>query len=145
MNGQNSGSQGVNGNTQFEGSQAGGKFVGQGGQSGNSFFYNKTYNSYSEGLSAEEQEQIRKNLAAAAQGAVNQGSSGSFQGSHSHGSGWSSQAGSAQGGFGQGQVVRVKNKTIIYDENHNIISETESSTEYGNLGHEGEPGSSFSV
>ncbi|CAB3221324.1 unnamed protein product [Arctia plantaginis] len=137
---------GTQGSTNFDGSQAGGQYGGQGGQSGNSFFYNKTYNSYNEGLSAEEQEQIRRNLAAVAQGTISQGSSGRYgQGSQSQGSGWTSQAGSAQGGFGQGQVVRVKNKTIIYDENHNIISETETSTEYGNLGHEGEPGSSFSV
>lgn len=48
--------------------------------------------------------------------------------------------------FGQGaQVVRVRNKTIVYDANHNIISEIETSTEYGNLGHEGEAGSSFNA
>lgn len=44
-----------------------------------------------------------------------------------------------------GQVVRVRNKTIVFDENHNIISQTETSTEYGSLGHEGEAGSSFNT
>ncbi|XP_013178995.1 PREDICTED: keratin, type I cytoskeletal 9-like, partial [Papilio xuthus] len=50
------------------------------------------------------------------------------------------------GVYGQdGQVVRVRNKTIVYDQNHNIISQTETSTEYGSLGHEGEAGSSFNT
>ncbi|XP_049867403.1 integrin alpha pat-2 isoform X2 [Pectinophora gossypiella] len=79
----------------------------------------------SEDFTAEEQENIRKVLIASLQ--RNQGQ------------------GVYQGGYGNGgQIVRVKNKTIIYDENHNIISQTESSTEYGDvLGHEGEAGSSF--
>ncbi|XP_013180583.1 PREDICTED: integrin alpha-PS2-like isoform X2 [Papilio xuthus] len=50
------------------------------------------------------------------------------------------------GVYGQdGQVVRVRNKTIVYDQNHNIISQTETSTEYGSLGHDGEAGSSFNT
>ncbi|KAJ2953032.1 hypothetical protein O0L34_g7421 [Tuta absoluta] len=41
-------------------------------------------------------------------------------------------------------IIKVRNRTIVYDENHNIISQSESSTEYNNLlGHEGEAGSSF--
>ncbi|KAI5641647.1 integrin alpha domain-containing protein [Phthorimaea operculella] len=54
-------------------------------------------------------------------------------------------AGIAHGGYGNGgEIIRVRNKTILYDENHNIISQSESSTEYNNLlGHEGEAGSSF--
>lgn len=73
-------------------------------------------------------------------------------------SSYGSQSGSSQSGYGQsgygygqggqmvpgGQVVRVQNRTIVYDQNHNIVSQTETSTEYGSiLGHEGEEGSSF--
>ncbi|XP_045490857.1 integrin alpha-PS2 isoform X3 [Colias croceus] len=51
-----------------------------------------------------------------------------------------------EGGYDKdGRIVRVKNRTVIYDSNHNIISQTETSTEYGSLGHEGEAGSSFNT
>ncbi|XP_037295452.1 integrin alpha-PS2-like isoform X3 [Manduca sexta] len=186
---------------QFSGSQSGlsnqGSFSGQSGQgaqSGITYVYNKTWSSSSgEGLTAEEQEQIKKNLAAMAQGGVNTGFTGQgtyvqggSQGSYVHGSTQGSQGGYVQGstqgsqgtyvqggsqgtfiqggsqggyvqggsqgfvhGAGQGgyvnggRIVKVKNRTIVYDQNHNIISQTETSTEYGKLGHEGEPGSSF--
>ncbi|KAG6453252.1 hypothetical protein O3G_MSEX008045 [Manduca sexta] len=210
---------------QFSGSQSGlsnqGSFSGQSGQgaqSGITYVYNKTWSSSSgEGLTAEEQEQIKKNLAAMAQGGVNTGFTGQgtyvqggSQGSYVHGSAQGSQGGYVQGsaqdsqsgyvqgstqgsqggyvqgstqgsqgtyvqggsqgtfiqggsqggyvqggsqgfvhGAGQGgyvnggRIVKVKNRTIVYDQNHNIISQTETSTEYGKLGHEGEPGSSF--
>lgn len=39
-------------------------------------------------------------------------------------------------------VVRNRTSNTVYDENHNIISHSESSTEYS-LGHDGEAGSSF--
>lgn len=82
-------------------------------------------------MTFEEKEEIKRKFAAVlAQGGMDQ----------------SALAGIAQGVFGQGaSVVMVKNKTIVYDANHNIVSEIETSTEYGNLGHEGEPGSSFNV
>ncbi|KAG6461531.1 hypothetical protein O3G_MSEX012687 [Manduca sexta] len=210
---------------QFSGSQSGlsnqGSFSGHGGQgaqSGITYVYNKTWSSSGgEGLTAEEQEQIKKNLAAMAQGGVNTGFTGQgtyvqggSQGGYVHGSAQGSQGGYVQGsaqgsqsgyvqgstqgsqggyvqgssqgsqgtyvqggsqgtfiqggsqggyvqggsqgfvhGAGQGEyvnggrIVKVKNRTIVYDQNHNIISQTETSTEYGKLGHEGEPGSSF--
>lgn len=136
VSGQFSGNHGTNG--QFSGNQGslahqGGHFGGQNqGQQG-TFTFNQTWSSFedSEDLTAEQKEEIRKKLAAAL-------GSGSSQGS------WSSQNG-AFGGLGQGSIVKYKNKTIIYDANHNIISEFETSTEYANLGHEGEAGSSFNV
>ncbi|KAH9629247.1 hypothetical protein HF086_008329 [Spodoptera exigua] len=135
VNGQYSGNQGV-ANGQFSGSQGsfanqGGHFGGQGHQG--TFTYNQTWSSFedSEDLTAEQKEEIRKKLAAALAPGAGQGS-------------WSTQNG-AFGSLGQGSIVKVKNKTIIYDANHNIISEIETSTEYGNLGHEGEAGSSFNV
>lgn len=39
-------------------------------------------------------------------------------------------------------VVRNRTSNTVFDENHNVISHSESSTEYS-LGHEGEAGSSF--
>lgn len=113
---------GAQGSVSYGGNQAGGQYDGQ-GQSSGSQFYNATWKSYDENLTAEEQEQIRRNLAAIAQ----------------------SNKGLNRGGYGQGSVIKFRNKTIIYDQNHKIISETETSTEYDNLGHEGEPGSSFNV
>ncbi|CAG5051038.1 unnamed protein product [Parnassius apollo] len=95
------------------------------------------------------------------QGTYGQGSlygqGGSYEGSQQSGYGQSNgNRGFVQGGQGQvfenagaygqgGQIVRVRNKTILYDENHNIISQSETSTEYGALGHEGEAGSSFNT
>jgi hypothetical protein len=102
------------------GQSSNGQF-GSGQVSGSS--YNKNSASYGEGLTVEEQEEIRKKLAAAAM-------SPGFQG---------------QGFVNGGQVVRQKNRTIVYDNNGNIISQTETSTEYGSLGREGEAGSSFSM
>lgn len=144
-----------------------------GGPSG-TYFYNRTWSSGStgEGLTAEEREAIRKNLEAAAkqggrgftqsqggqsgytqsgqaQGVYGQGNY--YQGQdHAQGSqGYGGQTVYGLGGFdnvGQdGRIVRVKNKTIIYDANHNIISQTETSTEYGSLGQGGEAGSSFNA
>ncbi|XP_045785896.1 integrin alpha-PS2 isoform X1 [Maniola jurtina] len=80
-----------------------------------------------------------------AQGNYNQG--GYYQGNAQSGQGYAQGQGFGNAGeFGKdGRVVRVKNRTIIYDENHNIISQTETSTEYGSLGHEGEAGSSFNT
>ncbi|XP_026747771.1 integrin alpha-PS2 isoform X3 [Trichoplusia ni] len=138
FSGSSSGSQGAGGQYHAQGStHYGGSQAGQAAGAGNTYSYNKTWsNSFGEGLSAEEQEQIRRNLAAAvAQGGYSHGNQEGVHGTYSQ-SGY---------GQGQGQVVRVKNKTIVYDSNHNIISETETSTEYGSLGHEGEPGSSFNV
>lgn len=40
-------------------------------------------------------------------------------------------------------VRREWNRTTYYDEHGNVISQTETSTEYNKLGHEGEAGSSF--
>ncbi|XP_022819593.1 integrin alpha-PS2 isoform X2 [Spodoptera litura] len=131
-----SGNHGANG--QFSGNQ--GSFANQGGHFGGqnhgqqgTFTYNQTWSSFedSEDLTAEQKEEIRKKLAAALASGAGQAS-------------WSSQNG-AFGGLGQGSIVKVKNKTIIYDANHNIISEIETSTEFANLGHEGEAGSSFNV
>lgn len=143
----------------YQSSQSGGQLGG--GSSGSTYFYNRTW-SGSNGLTAEEQDQIRRNLSAVAQGSgVNgvytQGGQGSYSagGTYQSGSGGSFQSsgsqegfqgGHAQGGFqvGQnGQIVRVMNRTIFYDVYGNIINQTETSTEYGNLGHEGEAGSSF--
>lgn len=80
-----------------------------------------------------------------AQGNYNQG--GYYQGNAQSGQGYVQ--GQATGGAGEygkdGRIVRVKNRTILYDENNNIISQTETSTEYGSLGHEGEAGSSFNT
>lgn len=39
-------------------------------------------------------------------------------------------------------VVRNRTSNTVFDENHNVVSHSESSTEYS-LGHEGEAGSSF--
>lgn len=131
-----SGSQGSSG--QFSGSQGSfngnqGNVGGQNqGQFGTTYFFNTTWtNANGEDLTAAEKEEIKKKLAAAlASGTIDQGAL----------------TGIAQGAFGEGaQVVKVRNKTIVYDANHNIISQVESSTEYGSLGHEGEPGSSFNV
>ncbi|KAJ0180782.1 hypothetical protein K1T71_004186 [Dendrolimus kikuchii] len=195
----NQGTAQFNQSTGFQGSQTvtGGQtnqFINKGNQgsqiSGGSS-YNITWTS-SEGLTEEQKEQIRKNLAAVAQGgtidktyiqesqnsfnvqspggsqsgyqgssqgSVNQGtyqngvSQGSYQGSQS-GTYQGSESGIYHGGQGtyqggqvvqSGQVVRVKNRTILFDEYGNVVSETETSTEYGNLGHEGEAGSSFNV
>lgn len=84
---------------------------------------------------------------------------GSYQGQgHVQGQGYQGQGHNyggqtvyVQGGVGgfdgsqDGRIVRVKNRTIVYDSNHNIISQSETSTEYGSLGHEGEAGSSFNA
>ncbi|KAJ8725942.1 hypothetical protein PYW08_004125 [Mythimna loreyi] len=126
--GQFSGSQGSGG--QFSGSQ--GSFNGNQGQFGNTFLFNQTWSSTNgRDMTAEEKEEFKRKFAAVlAQGGVDQ----------------IALNGIAQGVFGQGaSIVKVKNKTIIYDANHNVVSEVETSTEYGNLGHEGEPGSSFNV
>ncbi|XP_045445586.1 integrin alpha-PS2 [Melitaea cinxia] len=129
-----------------EGQYGSGQIGGNQGPSG-TYFYNRTW-STGEGLTAEEREAIMKNLEAAAK----QGARG-FTQSQGGQSGYT-QSGQVyvqggQGGFdniGQdGRIVRVKNKTIIYDANHNIISQTETSTEYGSLGQGGEAGSSFNA
>lgn len=39
-------------------------------------------------------------------------------------------------------VVRNRTSNTVFDENHNVVSHSESSTEYS-VGHEGEAGSSF--
>ncbi|CAH4037108.1 unnamed protein product [Pieris brassicae] len=141
-----------------------------GGQvSGQGHTYNRTWTE--ENLSEEEKEAIRKNLEAISrtpgqtgrghnEGAVYLGE-GRYRDSSGqifiYGEGESQ----GQNGYerrvyisGQpfeagydndGRIVRVKNKTIIYDSNHNIVSQTETSTEYGSLGHEGEAGSSFNA
>ncbi|XP_053626129.1 integrin alpha-V isoform X2 [Plodia interpunctella] len=158
------------GSSQSSGSQYGGGFVSTGHSSsgqgfsqgdGHSFGYNKTYDS---SLSVDEQEQIRKQLAASMN--KNQGSAGSWsnQGnyqSNSWGSGnaqsnnwqagqgnvqsntWQAGQGAGLAGYGQGGYVKIKNRTVLMDGHGRVISETETSTEYGNLGHEGEAGSSF--
>ncbi|CAG9585052.1 unnamed protein product [Danaus chrysippus] len=37
--------------------------------------------------------------------------------------------------YGQdGRIVRIRNKTVVFDSNHNVISESETSTEYGSWG-----------
>ncbi|XP_072944283.1 integrin alpha-PS2 isoform X2 [Epargyreus clarus] len=193
--------------TQHGGGYVSGGQYGQSGGQGTSYSYNKTWTSSGEGLTAEEQEAIRRKLATMAQNPNYQGSGNrniqggqTVQGSHTfsqggqvtYGQGGQSTYGQsgqgyqggqvqttyvqggqgsqygqsgqgmynqgthytqgAQGGFVQGgvqgqgnKIVRVKNRTIIYDENHNIISQTESSTEYGALGHEGEAGSSYNA
>lgn len=114
-------------------SQGSGQYGQNGGYATQS--YNKTWTSTGQGLTAEEQEQIRRNIQNAAGG---QGQSGYGQGGYIQGG--------SQGGLGQGgEIIRMKNRTIVYDANHNIISQTETSTEYGSLGHEGEDGSSFNV
>ncbi|CAH2073081.1 unnamed protein product, partial [Iphiclides podalirius] len=214
--GQSSGSQFVT--SRGGGRQLNNGAVGRGGVNGGTYVYNKTWNSsdsFGEDLTAEQQEQIRKALLAAArdphyqgsverkfsQGSYNQngnvqgqtqnsqstygqggqehiqggqvniqGGQGTYvQGSRSQGGYIQNQGGSLEGrqqsgygthgfvqgghgavenagAYGQGgQVVRVRNKTILYDENHNVISQTETSTEYGSLGHEGEAGSSFNT
>ena len=120
--GQFSGTQGsINGNQGYAGGQ-------NQGQYGTKYYFNTTWtNANGEDLTAEEKEEIKRKLSAAfASGTLDQGV--------------------VTSAFGDGaQIVRVRNKTIVYDANHNIISEVETSTEYGNLGHEGEPGSSFNV
>lgn len=85
-----------------------------------------------------------------------QNSYGQSQGrSHGQGAGHSSydQGSYQSGGYGQsgngqghatGGMTRRWNKTTIYDEHGNVVSESESSTEFSGLGHEGEAGSSFS-
>ncbi|KAM3961277.1 integrin subunit alpha inflated isoform 2-T2 [Aphomia sociella] len=124
---------------------------GSGGQvttsDGHTFTFNKTWSeSYDPGLSEEEQELVRRKIAASLAGGSQssghgiQTSQSGFREGHTQGGYW--QAG--QGNVGQGgQIVRVKNRTIVYDGHGNIVSQTESSTEYGELGHEGEAGSSF--
>ncbi|XP_028158695.1 integrin alpha-8-like isoform X1 [Ostrinia furnacalis] len=120
---------------QFGTAQAGG---GQDNR-GSSTTYNKSWSSdsYNEGLTVEQQEKIRKYLAAAAARPPQYGTS--------QGQGHRSQGTYGQGLADGGSVVRVKNRTIEFDEHGNVISETETSTEYGSLGHEGEAGSSFNV
>lgn len=167
-------------NDQISGGQYYGGQMGGGGQgSGSSYSYNRTWSSGSnEGLSAEEQEAIRKRLQAMAQPnyqgsgrEYNEGGQNTYSQSSSHGSAYG-QNGYSQGGqyygreqnhggqsfniqggqgvgsaeYGQdGRIVRIRNKTVVFDSNHNVISESETSTEYGSLGHEGEAGSSFNT
>lgn len=185
VGGQGSGSQVTGG--QISGGQYG---TGQINSGQGTYTYNRTWSSSGEGLTAEEQEAIRKNLAAMA--ASNQGTNRGFNQASSQGghvtfteSGSGSQSGYGKNGYSQGgyqgqgytqgqgyqsqgqnyggqtvyvqggvggfegnqdgRIVRVKNRTIIYDSNHNIISQSETSTEYGSLGHEGEAGSSFNA
>ncbi|CAH2086025.1 unnamed protein product [Euphydryas editha] len=157
-NGQVSGGQ--FGSGQVSGGQYGSGQIGGSQGTGGTYFYNRTWSggSSGEGLTAEEQEAIRKNLAAYAtqggrgfsqsgQGNYYQGQ-GHVQGSQGYG-GQTVYVQGGQGGFegvGQdGRIVRFKNRTIIYDANHNIISQTETSTEYGSLGQGGEAGSSFNA
>ncbi|XP_050678590.1 integrin alpha-8 isoform X2 [Leptidea sinapis] len=103
----------------------------------------------------------RQGIYGQSQGGYGQRGSGQGQGSYSRGQGGyqtqESQTRYGQGVYNQGgqvfeggydqdgRIVRVKNRTIIYDGNHNVVSETESSTEYGSLGHEGDAGSSFNT
>ncbi|KAL0842461.1 hypothetical protein ABMA28_014558 [Loxostege sticticalis] len=131
--------------TQYGTSQGGQYGTSQAGGSqnnrGSSSTYNKSWSSdsYGAGLTVEEQEQIRRNLAAAARNPHYGTGQGVYTG---QGQGFR-----GQGAYGQGSgtVVRVKNRTIEYDEHGNVIAQSESSTEYGSLGHEGEAGSSFNV
>lgn len=76
----------------------------------------RNYNSND--LSSEEQQNIRKILYTVVQG--------------------------SRTNIGGPVVTVVKNRTsnTVYDENHNVVSHSESSTEYS-LGHEGEAGSSY--
>ncbi|XP_052757449.1 integrin alpha-PS2-like isoform X2 [Galleria mellonella] len=130
---------------------------GSGGQvtasNGHTFTFNKTWGeSYDPGLTEDEQELVRRRIAAkvaagsqasdygshSSQGSYNQG--GYSGGSHAQGN-W--QVAEGEGYNQGGKIVRVKNRTITYDKDGNIISQVESSTEYGDLGHEGEAGSSF--
>lgn len=137
--GSNQGSRSQYGSQSSGGSTSHGS--GQYGQNGGygTQTYNKTWTSTGQGLTAEEQEQFRKNLQNTA--AVQR--QGNYQGSYSQGD---NTQGGSRGGYGRGgEIVRMKNRTIIYDENHNIVSQTETSTEYGSLGHEGEEGSSFNL
>ncbi|XP_037869411.1 integrin alpha-PS2 isoform X2 [Bombyx mori] len=105
----------------------------QGGQNGGTTYTYKWTNG--QGLTVEEQEKIKKSLEAFAQG---------------NGQGGFTQGGFTQGADGQiyvdgGRVVRIRNITTVYDANNNTIFQTETSTEYGKLGHEGEAGSSFNT
>ncbi|CAH0722037.1 unnamed protein product, partial [Brenthis ino] len=182
--------------SQVSGGQYGTGQVADGQGSGTVYTYNRTWSSGEEGLTVEQQEAIRRNLAALASsnqgsnrgfaqgstqggqvtftqnGQSSYGQSGHAQGSQSGygqsgqgysqsgyqgqghvqtGQGYGGQTVIVQGGVGgfegnqDGRIVRVKNRTIVYDSNHNIISQTETSTEYGSLGHEGEAGSSFNA
>ncbi|XP_048479520.1 integrin alpha-PS2 isoform X1 [Plutella xylostella] len=79
---------------------------------------------YGQGFSHEEEEAIRRNLATAVANANVAGQ------------------GNSQGVTGS-TITRAWNKTVMYDASGNVISETETSTEYGSLGREGEAGSSF--
>lgn len=125
---------------QYGTGNAGGSQYNRGGSSTS---YNKSWSdSYGDELTVEEQEQIRRNLAAAARNPQY----GTGQGVYTN----QGQVHRGQGTYGQGlsgggSVVRVKNRTIVYDEHGNVITKTETSTEYGSLGHEGEAGSSFNV
>ncbi|XP_059045250.1 integrin alpha-8 [Achroia grisella] len=129
---------------------------------GHTYTFNKTWSeSYDPGLTEEEQELVRRRIAGKlagqghgsqsqgvySQSGYNQGaySQGSYSGgNHAQGNWQSRDEAAGQGGvYNQGQVVRIKNRTITYDGHGNIVSQTESSTEYGDLGHEGEAGSSF--
>ncbi|CAK1545070.1 unnamed protein product [Leptosia nina] len=157
--GQSQGSGGQVSGGQHSNHAAGGQSGSQYGQGG-TYTYNRTWGE--ENLTAEEREAIRKNLEAISRTPSQSGrgySGGSYEGRvYGQGQGQASQG----QGYGQrvyitggqpfeagydndGRIVRVKNRTIIYDSNHNIVSQTETSTEYGSLGHEGEAGSSFNA
>ncbi|XP_047021032.1 integrin alpha-PS2 isoform X2 [Helicoverpa zea] len=98
--------------------------TGQGGYGSQGFIFNTTWTDGND-LTEAQKEEIKKKLIAA----IAAGNQGTLD----------------LGSFGQGQLVKYRNKTVIYDSNHNIISEVETSTEYGNLGHDGEIGSAFNV
>lgn len=134
------GQYGTSQGSHFQTSQGGQFSTSQGGQSGGQFnnrgqTYNKSWSdSYNEGLTVEEQEQIRRKLTAAATN-PQYGSQGVHTSQGVYGQG--------QGASEGGQVIRRANRTrtVYYDANGNVVYET--STEYGSLGHEGEAGSSF--
>ncbi|XP_073943620.1 integrin subunit alpha inflated isoform X2 [Choristoneura fumiferana] len=92
-----------------------------------------------EGFTSEQQENIRRQLANAAQSGFLSGGAYQTSGGSNQNRGGLSQEGLQEGH----KIVRWKNRTIVYDEHNNIVSQTETSTEYGSLGHEGEAGSSF--
>nr|AON96596.1 integrin alpha-PS2 [Bicyclus anynana] len=127
--------------------QGSGRDLNQGGYNQGRVTYTQgRQNSYGQGSQVQgsygqEQSQGSYN----AQGGYNQGRY--YQGNAQSGQGYVQGQGIAVAGeVGKdGRIVRVKNRTIVYDENHNIISQTETSTEYGSLGHEGEAGSSFNT
>ncbi|CAH2990437.1 unnamed protein product [Chilo suppressalis] len=106
----------------YVGQASGGQYGTNQASGGGTVTYKKNWSdSYGEGFTVEEQEQIRRALASAAKNP------------------------SGEIVLDSGKVVRLRNITTYLDGNGNVISRTETSTEYGTLGREGEAGSSFNA